>query len=149
MTFDDFLRTINDFGRYQKIRYIFICLTFILPASECICLFNIFFYDLDLFLSVMVYTWSFAAGQPSFRCKLNDNDTIFDSHISILLNQSQPGEAYCKANMTISVKECQRCYIKTNSTTGITQIKPCKEFVFDRKYYEYSLVEEVCVFFYK
>ena len=36
MKFDDFLNTINDFGRYQKIRYASICLTYMLPPSECI-----------------------------------------------------------------------------------------------------------------
>lgn len=91
----------------------------------------------------MVYTWSFAAGKPSFRCKFYDNDTVFDHYNPVLFNQSQPDTAYCKANMKISVKECQRCYQKTNSTLGITQIEACQEFVFDRKYYQYTLVEEV------
>jgi hypothetical protein len=95
----------------------------------------------------MVYTWSFAAGKPSFRCKLYDNDTVFNSNNQVLLNQSQPDEAYCKANMKISVKECQRCYMKTISKTGIAQIQPCKDYVFDRKYHQYTLVEEVCVLF--
>jgi hypothetical protein len=93
----------------------------------------------------MVYTWTFAAAKPSFRCKLSENDTIFNSDIPTLLNDSQPDEAYCKANMKISVKECQRCFIKTTSSIGRTQIEPCKEFVFDRKYHEYTLVEEVCI----
>jgi len=97
----------------------------------------------------MVYTWSFTAGKPSFRCKLYDNDTIFNNKIPSLLNESQPDEAYCKANMKISVKECQRCYIKRNSSMGITQVEACKEFVFDRKHYDYTLVEEVCVFVYE
>jgi hypothetical protein len=95
----------------------------------------------------MVYTWSFAAGKPSFRCKLYDNDTVFNSNNQALLNQSQPDEAYCKAKMKISVKECQQCYRKTISTMNTTQIEPCKEFVFDRKDYQYTLVEEVCVLF--
>lgn len=95
----------------------------------------------------MVYTWSFAAGKPSFRCKLSDNDTVFDSYTPGLLNQSRPDEAYCKANMKISVKECQQCYVKTISSMGTTEVEPCKEFVFDRKYYQYTLVEEVCFVF--
>ncbi|CAF1109757.1 unnamed protein product [Rotaria sordida] len=123
MKFDDFLHTINDFGRYQKLRYIFICLTYMLPP-------------------IMVYTWSFTAAKPSFRCKLFDNDTIFNNDIPSLINQSQPDETYCKTNMKISVGECQRCYRKVVSETGTTHIEPCKEFVFDRKYYQYTLVEE-------
>ena len=66
----------------------------------------------------MVYTWSFAAATPSFRCKLNLKMILsLIDHISIQYNRSQPDEAYCKANMKISVKECQRCYMKTKSET--------------------------------
>lgn len=91
----------------------------------------------------MVYTWSFTAAKPSFRCKMSSNDTDFNSDISVLFNQSQPDETYCKASMKISIKECQRCYRRTISETGITQIEACREFIFDRKYYQYTLVEEV------
>ncbi|CAF3835282.1 unnamed protein product [Adineta steineri] len=91
----------------------------------------------------MVYTWSFAAATPSFRCKLYDNDADFNIRQSSLsYNQSQPDEAYCKANMKISVKECQRCYMKTISNTGMEKIQPCNNYVFDQKYYDYTLVEE-------
>ena len=38
MKFDDFLHTINDFGRYQKLRYFCICLTYMLPPSELLLL---------------------------------------------------------------------------------------------------------------
>jgi hypothetical protein len=94
----------------------------------------------------MVYTWSFAAATPSFRCKLDGNDSAFDRNLSIQYDRSQPDEAYCKANMKVSVKECQRCYMKTISKTGIAQIQPCEDYVFDRKYHQYTLVEEVRVF---
>ena len=94
----------------------------------------------------MVYTWSFAAGKPSFRCKLSDNDTVFDRYNPILFNQSQLDTEYCKANMKISVKECQRCYKRINSTFGVTQIEACQDFVFDRTHYQYTLVEEVRIF---
>ena len=89
----------------------------------------------------MVYTWSFAAGKPSFRCQLTENDTVYENVIPVLFNQSQPDEIYCKTNMKISVKECQRCYIKT-----ATDVQACQQFVFDRKYYQYTLVEEVSIF---
>jgi hypothetical protein len=85
----------------------------------------------------VVYTWSFTAATPSFRCKLNENDKIYSMNASNTFNWSQPDEAYCKKNMKISVKECQRCYIKTKG------IEACKNYVFDRTYYDYTLVEEV------
>jgi hypothetical protein len=94
----------------------------------------------------MVYTWSFAAATPSFRCKLSENDFTFDRNVSIEYNRTQPDEAYCKANMKISVKECQRCYMRTISETGVAQTQPCDDYVFDRKYHKYTLVEEVCIF---
>jgi hypothetical protein len=84
----------------------------------------------------MVYTWSFAAATPSSRCKLDEKHSIF-------YNQSQPDEAYCRANMKISVKECQRCYMKTVSKMETTEIRPCDDYVFDRTYHQYTLTEEV------
>jgi hypothetical protein len=36
--------------------------------------------------------------------------------------------------------------MKTISKTGIAQIQPCEDYVFDRKYHQYTLVEEVRVF---
>ncbi|CAF0924379.1 unnamed protein product [Rotaria sp. Silwood1] len=101
MKFDDFLHTVNDFGRYQKLRYFCICLTYMLPP-------------------VMVYTWSFAAATPLFRCKLYENDTVYDNHVPLFYNRSQPDESYCKVNMKISIKECHRCYMKTISTNVYT-----------------------------
>lgn len=91
----------------------------------------------------MVFTWSFAAATPSFRCKLYANDSVYDNHIPIFNNRSQPDKAYCKANLAISEKECQRCYMKTVSNTGQEKIESCQEYVFDRKYHQYTLVEEV------
>ena len=93
----------------------------------------------------MVYTWSFAAATPSFRCKLSDNDVTYSGQLLTSYNRSQPDETYCKAHMKISVKECQRCYMKTTSNDGSAQIQPCNDYVFDRKYHQYTLVEEVCI----
>ncbi|CAF3944130.1 unnamed protein product, partial [Adineta steineri] len=92
-----------------------------------------------LHLIVVVYTWSFAAATPSFRCKLHENDNIYSMNTSNNFQWSQPDEVYCKTNMKISVKECQRCYIKTKLDT---KIKPCENFIFDQIYYDYTLVEE-------
>jgi hypothetical protein len=94
----------------------------------------------------MVYTWSFAAATPDFRCKLADNDYIFNDQHSFLSNRTQPDEAFCKAHLKVSVKECQRCYMKTLSKTGAVDIQSCQDYVFDRTYHQYTLVEEVCEF---
>lgn len=91
----------------------------------------------------MVYTWSFAAATPSFRCKLNENDIFYHNQTSLFSTRTQPDENYCKTNMKISVKECQRCYMKIQSKPGTTQIQSCENYVFDRTYHQYTLVEEV------
>ncbi|CAF1451803.1 unnamed protein product, partial [Didymodactylos carnosus] len=91
----------------------------------------------------VVYTWSFAAATPSFRCKLYENDNVYDTNVTVLFNRSQPDEAYCKTHMKISVKECQRCYMKTKSSRGTVEIEACENYVFDRTYHDYTLVEEL------
>jgi hypothetical protein len=93
----------------------------------------------------VVFIWSFAAATPSFRCKLNENDKFYNINTSIVLNQIQPDELYCKKHMKISVKECQRCYIKKESSMGTTEIKACENYIFDRTHYDDTLVEEVCL----
>lgn len=87
----------------------------------------------------MVYTWSFAAATPSFRCKLHANDVDYYQPQLFTFNRSQPNEYYCRTNMKISVKECQRCYMKFDNG----QVEKCQEYLFDRTYHEYTLVEEV------
>ena len=91
----------------------------------------------------MVYTWSSSAGKASFRCQLSENDTIYENFD--FYNETRPDKTYCQQNMKISISECQRCYRKVVSSVGMTQIEACKQFVFDRKYYEYTLVEEVSI----
>ena len=59
-------------------------------------------------------------------------------------NRTQPDQAFCKVNVKVSVEECQRCYVKTVSSSGSADLQPCEDYVFDRQYYQYTLVEEVC-----
>ncbi|CAM4769607.1 unnamed protein product [Rotaria magnacalcarata] len=99
------------------------CLTFLLPH-------------------VMISTQLWTPATPSFRCKLHENDSVYHNYIPIHYNRTQPDPAYCKAMMNISVRECQECYTKTISKTGIEHIQPCKYYVFDRTYMKYTLVEE-------
>ncbi|CAF0997849.1 unnamed protein product [Didymodactylos carnosus] len=127
MTYDDFLHTVGSFGKYQKVKYFVICLSYTLPP-------------------IMVYTWSFAAASPEFRCKIPDSNVedIFTN--DQYKNFYQPNVDYCKVNKTaISVKECQRCYIKTPPSlrdNNNAEVQSCQNYVFDRKYYKNTLVEE-------
>ena len=110
MQFDEFYLTIGTFGRYQKVKYFLICLTYMFPP-------------------ILVYTWSFTAATPSFRCR-----TPLDA-----LHQYVPSASQCSAyQKQISVAECQRCFQISNAT-----MQACTSFVFDRTHYQSTLVEEV------
>ncbi|CAF3885922.1 unnamed protein product [Adineta steineri] len=128
MQFDDFYQTIGTFGRYQKMKYFFICLTYLLPP-------------------IMVYTWTFTAAIPSFRCQISPDDN-FDLEIpKQILERYVPTESQCRQYKSkISLKECQRCYQNINKTYRYNEnnepLKACTSFVFDRTYYESTLVEE-------
>jgi hypothetical protein len=145
MKFDDFLHTINGFGRYQKLRFFCMCLTFLLPHGNYI-EYSLFVNKCFFFFNlVMISTRLWTPATPSFRCKLHENDSVYHNYLPILYNRTQPDPAYCKAMMNISVREYQQCYMKTISKTGIEHMQPCKDYVFDRTYMRYTLVEEVGV----
>jgi hypothetical protein len=127
MKFDTFLATVGDWGRFQKVKYTLICLTYMLPP-------------------IMVYTYTFTAATPNFRCinptgiqtddySLSSNQ-LFDSH-------HQPTKEQCNQTVKkLSLTECQRCYIrKENSSNG--KIEKCSTYVYERKDYTKTLVEEV------
>jgi len=127
MQFDNFYQTVGTFGRYQKAKYFFICLTYMLPP-------------------IMVYTWTFTAATPSFRCRLSVDNTSNE-----LLYRYTPSESQCREyKKQISIRECQRCYQSTNKSNYYNEndgpLKACTSFIFDRTYYQSTLVEEVCFF---
>jgi hypothetical protein len=131
MKFDTFLASVGDWGKFQKMKYTFICLTYMLPP-------------------IMVYTYTFTAAVPKFRCinptAINTDEynpslnTIFDSSY-------KPTEEQCKNSQKIlSLTECQRCYIQSSSLNQSSvngQLQKCDKYVYERKYYTKTLVEEV------
>lgn len=132
MKFDTFLTTVGDWGKFQKIKYSLICLTYTLPA-------------------IMVYTYTFSAAVPNFRCQnplLQSIDHYTEENNHLFDHTYEPTRDQCKSQQkTISVKECQRCFIRvspsndTESSNG--SLKPCDGYVYDRQYYQKTLVEEV------
>lgn len=124
MQFDCFYQTIGSFGRYQKLKYFLVCLTYMLPP-------------------IMVYTWTFTAATPVFSCGRPMDD--FDGNLSRYL----PSESQCREyKKQISIVECQRCYRNRNRTRSYDIIsneplEECENFIFDRTYYQSTLVEEV------
>ncbi|CAF3333739.1 unnamed protein product [Rotaria sp. Silwood2] len=125
MQFDDFYQTIGVFGQYQKIKYFLICLTYMFPP-------------------IMVYTWSFTAAIPSFRCRTPMDDISGILLTDEILQRYKPSESQCgQFQSKISLAECQRCFQLTNeSDYDDTRMKPCTNFIFDRTYYQSTLVEE-------
>ena len=125
MQFDDFYRTIGDFGPYQQMKYFLICLTYMLPP-------------------IMVYSWSFTAATPSFSCQISgDLSTDMQS-----FRPSIPTEDQCRNYQSqISVKECQRCFQVFNTTEpNQGRMVPCRRYEFNRTYYQSTLVEEVKIY---
>lgn len=133
MQFDEFYQTIGEFGRFQKIKYFLVCLTYILPP-------------------ILVYTWTFAAATPNFRCRVSFDDMYDVGTADELLHRYIPSVSECREYKSkISIRECQRCYQSTNKSHHYADIneplKACTSFIFDRTYYETTLVEEVSSFF--
>jgi hypothetical protein len=123
MNFDTFLATVNGWGHYQKVKFIFVCLTYMVPP-------------------IMVYTWSFTAAIPEFQCRHPYSD--ISSHLSNDLYQ--PTEDQCKLHQKlISIKECQRCY-RRSEPSNISHLEICDSYVFNRSIYKKTLVEEVSFF---
>lgn len=129
MKFDTFLVTIDGWGHYQKVKFIFICLTYMVPP-------------------IMVYTWSFTAAIPNFRCHHPSEvyDTYSDASNELFNKFYQPSENECEFHQKlISLKECQRCYRKSKPSNNsmISNLQTCDSYVFDRSIYKKTLVEEV------
>ena len=134
MNFDTFLAQVGDWGRFQKVKYALICLTYMLPP-------------------IMVYTYTFTAAKPDFRCQnpQSSTDDRFDNQSNLLFKtRYMPTVEQCKSEQKrLSVKECQRCYRQPfgaenrNRSGGAGELEKCTSFVFDKLYYEKTLVEEV------
>ena len=131
MKFDTFLATVGDWGKFQKVKYTLICLTYMLP-------------------SVMVYTYSFTAATPKFRCVNpveSTNDTYTPVSNEFFAATYKPTIEQCnKAEKHLSLEECQRCNVRTeNRNLSLVNgtLTKCNEYVYERKHYTRTLVEEV------
>ena len=130
MKFDDFYETVGVFGRYQKTKYFLVCLTYMLPP-------------------IMVYTCTFTAATPSFSCQVATDDLLEMPITTGVRQQYLPSESQCRTyKKQLSLAECQRCYhTKNRSIFEMTRadevLKPCTSFIFNRTYYQSTLVEEV------
>ena len=128
MQFDDFYETIGVFGPYQKVKYFLLCFTNMLPP-------------------VMVYAWTFIAATPSFRCRTPFDDISTSNFKVESLSSYIPSVTQCRESQrSISLKECQRCFqiVNNSNIDGSTgQLSPCRTFIFDRTYYQSTLVEDV------
>lgn len=127
MQFDCFYQTVGSFGRYQKLKYFLVCLTYMLPP-------------------IMVYTWTFTAATPTFQCRtFNDESNGHEQNSSANLSRYMPSESQCREyKKQISIDECQRCYQRRYASDDQGSLVECDNFVFDRTYYRSTLVEEVC-----
>lgn len=131
MKFDTFLATVGDWGKFQKVKYTLICLTYMLPP-------------------IMVYTYTFTAATPNFRCQnpelTSDDNYNVDSN-NIFNSRYKPTKEQCKSEIKhLSLKECQRCYYTQSKLPfhqNSSQLEKCNKYIFERVNYEKTLVEEV------
>lgn len=131
MKFDTFLATVGDWGKFQKVKYTLICLTYMLPP-------------------IMVYTYTFTAATPNFRCINPTNldadkyDTIYNKDFDF---RYKPTKEQCdQTEKHLSLSECQRCYFRTENSSQSTsggRLRKCHNYVYDRQHYTKTLVEEV------
>lgn len=132
MKFDDFYSLINDWGKYQRVKYILICLSYMLP-------------------SIMVYTYSFTAAKPKFRCEnpqLERVDQFNEDFNEIYALNYLPNATICsKFQGKLSIDECQRCFRRNffvnDENRSIDSIEECQIFVYDRSFYLETLTEKV------
>lgn len=131
MKFDEFLATVGDWGKFQKMKYGLICLTYMLPP-------------------IMVYTYTFTAATPAFHCKnpsVPNGDVDMDISNEIFNTRYKPTKNQCDAQQGhLSTSECQRCFRQAEDGSG--SLEKCDQYVFDKTYYTRTLVEEVnlCTF---
>ena len=125
MNFDQFLATVGDWGRFQKIKYTLICLTYMLPP-------------------IMVYTYTFTAAIPEHRCvnpDASDDDRFSNASNSLFNSRYGPTAEQCALEQnSLSFAKCRRCFRRSSDQNSLEK---CSNFVFDRTYYERTLVEEV------
>jgi hypothetical protein len=95
----------------------------------------------------MVYAWTFIAATPSFHCKTPFDDLLATNLTMDGISSYIPSVDQCRESQkTISLKECQRCFQNvntSNSFNNIGELSACQSFVFDRTYYQSTLVEDV------
>jgi hypothetical protein len=131
MQFDEFYKTVGEFGPYQKTKYFLLCFTNMLPP-------------------IMVYAWTFIAATPSFHCTTAFDNVPETNLTNRFLSSSIPSAAQChESQKSISLKECQRCFqfVNTSNNNGaIGELSACRTFVFDRTYYQSTIVEDVSCF---
>jgi hypothetical protein len=120
VSFDQLLAEINDFGIYQKVRYLLICLAALLPP-------------------IITYMQSFIAPKHPYRCAHPDfllNDTFETSY-----NFSSSELENTGREIITSLDKCTISYLDENST--LSRPVQCDKWVFDRQYYQKTLTEEV------
>ncbi|CAF0825280.1 unnamed protein product [Adineta ricciae] len=93
---------------------------------------------------IMVYTYSFTAATPNFRCRnpsLQSIDKYNQTFDSLFNEDYRPTSEQCLLHQkSLSLKECQRCFLRSSLINSTLQT--CDDYVFDRTYYKKTLIEE-------
>jgi hypothetical protein len=125
--FDDVLAELNDFGIYQQLRYLLICLAALLPPiGKKIVNFKvkIKFFQFN-FNNKVTYIHSFTAANPNHRCSNH-----FDPKDSFTSNST-----FLNGSISYEFNQCE--YTANNESFK------CDKWVFDKTYYKTTLTEDV------
>ena len=125
VNFDDILFEVNDFGKYQKIRYLLICLAALLPP-------------------IVTYLHSFTAARPEYRCQNPyDVDDVFTNN-KTFENMTLGKCDYMEGNTT---KSCNKwVFDKTYYETTLTEqvnfliFELNKKNIYQLFYFKWSLI---------
>ena len=112
---EDIIENLNGFGKYQKLRYVLICLSGLLPP-------------------IASYMHQFIAASPKYSC-FSQNVT-FDSSLEYYYRP----EYYYKCT---ELNDTDLFLLASNNLTDINPTKNCSSWHFDKRFYQMTLTEEV------
>ncbi|XP_060068379.1 organic cation transporter protein-like [Ylistrum balloti] len=123
MKFDDILKTIGEFGKYQKILYFLLCMTSVSAA-------------LHMVISV------FLMGTPTHRCAIpgypNDTYAIQSPGHEVLINRLVP----LSTDETLDYVQCDLYDRSHDGEDNSTKLKACSAWVYDKSVFINTFTSE-------
>ncbi|CAF0992061.1 unnamed protein product [Brachionus calyciflorus] len=115
---EDILENLNGFGKYQKIRYVLLCFSGLLPP-------------------IASYIHSFIAANPGYICQ--DTDLSIGTNLSHLFY----GQGYKNRCKILKFQNKSTYYLSSSDyTNNEHNLENCKNWFYDKTYYKKTLTEQ-------